>query len=94
MCCRIADMRNKQVVCIKDGCVLGYVSDVEFNTADGSLTAIIIMGKPRFFGIFGHEDDIIIPWREIEVIGQETILVNTDPTPYLKYGRKGEYSIK
>lgn len=84
MDCRIADLRNKQIVCIKNGCVLGYVSDVEFNTSDGSLTAIIILGRPKFFGIFGHEEDIVIPWREIEVIGHETILVTTDPTPFVK----------
>ena len=24
----------------------------------------------------GHEDDIVIGWKEIEVIGEETILVN------------------
>lgn len=82
MGCRIADLRNKQVVCIKNGCVLGYVYDVEFNTADGSLTAIIIPGRPRFFGILGHDEDIVIPWSEIEVIGQETVLVTTDSAPY------------
>ena len=89
MCCRIADMRNKQVVCIKIGCVLGYVYDVEFNTADGSLTAVIIPGKPRFLGIFGREEDIVIPWSEIEVIGPETILVTTDSTPFEARSKKG-----
>ena len=89
MCCRIADMRNKQVVCIKNGCVLGYVYDVEFNTADGSLTAVIIPGKPRFLGIFGWEEDIVIPWSEIEVIGPETNLVTTDSTPFEARSKKG-----
>ena len=89
MCCRIADMRNKQVVCIKNGCVLGYVYDVEFNTADGSLTAVIIPGKPRFLGIFGREEDIVIPWSEIEVIGPETLLVTTDSAPFEARSKKG-----
>ncbi len=89
MCCRIADLKNKQVVCIKDGSVLGYISDIEIDTNAGNMTSVIIPGRPKFFGIFGREDDIVIPWREIEVIGQETILVNTDPTPYIRYGRGG-----
>lgn len=92
MGCRIADLRNKQVVCIKNGCVLGYVYDVEFNTCDGTLTAIIIPGRPRFFGIFGHDEDIVIPWSEIEVIGEETVLVATDSAPYMPRVKKGFFT--
>lgn len=92
MGCRIADLRNKQVVCIKNGCVLGYVYDVEFNTCDGTLTAIIIPGRPRFFGIFGHDEDIVIPWSEIEVIGEETVLVATDSAPYTPRVKKGFFT--
>ena len=76
MICRIDEMRNKQVVSIKDGTVLGFVSDIELDTQNGSLVAIIILGRPKFFGFFGREDDIIIRWDDIEVIGKETILVN------------------
>lgn len=87
MTCRIAELRNKQVVCVKNGCVLGYISDVEINTADGQLEAIVIFGRLRFFGLLGREDDIIIPWHEIEVIGRETVLVNTDPAPYVRMNK-------
>ena len=93
MGCRIADLKNKQVVCIKNGCVLGYVYDVEFNTCDGTLTAIIIPGRPRFFGIFGHDEDIVIPWSEIEVIGEETVLVATDSASYTRRVKKGFFTI-
>lgn len=77
MICRIDELKNKQVVCVSDGCVLGYVSDIELNTESGTLTSIIIYGKPRFFGLFGREDDIIIPFEDIKVIGAETVLVST-----------------
>ena len=92
MCCRIADLSNKQVVCIKNGCVLGFIYDVEFNTSDGSLTSIIIPGRPRFFGLFGHDEDIVIPWSEIEVIGKETVLVTTDSIPFDTRTKKGFFS--
>ena len=78
MSCRIDDLRNKQVVCVKDGCVLGFVSDVEFDTESGILTAIIIYGRLRFFGLFGREADTVIPWKDIVVIGEETVLVSSD----------------
>ncbi len=84
MNCRIADLRNKQVVCLKNGCVLGFITDVELNTESGSLEAIVIGGKLRAMGLFGKEEDIVIPWREIDVIGRETVLVTTDPAPYIR----------
>ncbi|MBQ3052917.1 MAG: YlmC/YmxH family sporulation protein [Clostridia bacterium] len=84
MNCRIAELRNKQVVCTKNGCVLGFISDVEINTSDGKIEAIVILGKLRFFGLLGREDDIVIPWQEIDVIGRETVLVTTDPTPFVR----------
>ncbi len=79
MGCRIADLRNKQVVCIKDGSVLGFIVDVELNIENGSLISLIVPGRARFFGLFGREEDVVIPWSEIEVIGQETVLVSSEP---------------
>ena len=83
MVCRIDEMRQRQVVCINSGTVLGFVSDIEFDTSSGALTSVIIYGRPKLFGFFGREDDIVIPWSDIEVIGEETILVKTDCTPLL-----------
>ena len=80
MCCRIAELRNKQVVCVKTGDVLGYVSDIEVNTTTGKLESIIIYGRPRALGLFGKYDDIVIPWSDIEVIGAETVLVKSEST--------------
>ena len=79
MTCRIDELRNKQVVCVGDGGVLGFVSDIELDTDSGTLTSIIIFGRLRFFGLLGREEDIIIPWKDIRVIGSETILVQTNP---------------
>ena len=77
MICRIDEMKNKQVVCVKDGCVLGYISDIELDTEKGTLTSLVIYGRLRFFGLFGREDDIVIPYEDIKVIGAETVLVST-----------------
>lgn len=87
MDCRIADLRTKQVVCVKNGCVLGYISDVEINTTSGRIDNIVIFGRLRLFGLLGRDEDIIIPWSEIEVIGRETVLINTDPAPYVRMNK-------
>ena len=78
MNCCITDLRNKEVINTKNGCRLGCVSDVEICCETGNLTAIIIWGKYRFPIISGRDDDIRIPWCDIKVIGEETILVCID----------------
>ena len=78
MCCRIVDLKDKQVICIKDGSILGCVWDVEVDTCNGKLVSIIVMGKPKFLGIFGRGDDCVIPWCDIEIIGEDTILVSCE----------------
>ncbi|MEG1845308.1 MAG: YlmC/YmxH family sporulation protein [Oscillospiraceae bacterium] len=78
MNCCATDMREKEVINLKDGCRLGSVCDVEVDTCSGRLVAIIIYGKNKAFGFGGREDDIKINWEDIEVIGDDTILVNFD----------------
>lgn len=81
MSCRIAELRNKQVVCVRTGNVLGYVSDIEIDVKNGKLVSVIIFGRPKMLGLFGKYEDIVIPWNDIEVIGTETILVSSS-SPY------------
>ena len=73
---RIAELKDRQVVCVRDGTILGFVGDIELDTENGKLSSIVIFGRAKGFGIFGREDDIVIPWENIEIIGDETILVN------------------
>ena len=75
MNCCITDLRNKEVICAKNGCRLGCVSDVEIDTCSGCLVSIIIWGKNRCFGLMGRDEDIRICWKDIEVIGEDTIIV-------------------
>lgn len=74
--CRINDFRYKDVVCVKDGIRLGYVGDVELDTKTAQLISIVIFGKYRCFGLLGKDDDIVIAWDDIDIIGEDTILVN------------------
>ncbi|MBC8536966.1 YlmC/YmxH family sporulation protein [Feifania hominis] len=76
--CRIVDLRSKEVINMKDGSRLGYICDVEIDVCSGKLTAIVVPGAPKFFGLFGREEDIVISWDEIEKIGEDIILVFVD----------------
>lgn len=91
MNCRIVEMRNKDVVNIKDGTRLGFVSDVEVDTDNATLVAIVIYGRPKCFGLLGREDDCIIDWCDIEVIGQDTILVNCTPRRHCHPKKGGRF---
>ena len=75
MNCRLIDLRNKEVINMKDGTRLGCVDDVEIDTCNAKLVSIIVYGRLKCFGLFGREDDIIICWKDIQVIGEDTILV-------------------
>lgn len=74
-CCCLTEMRYKEVINNSNGCRLGNVSDVEVDTCSGRVTAIIIYGTGFFFGLFRKTPDIRIPWDDICVIGEDTILV-------------------
>lgn len=78
MICRFDDLRCKEIINIKTGCKLGYPDDIEFDTCTAKICKLIVYGKSKFFGLLGREEDFIIPWCDIEVIGQDTILVTCD----------------
>lgn len=79
MTVRITDMHDKEVINIADGTRLGFVDDVEVDTGTAQLVAIVIYGKSKLFGLLGREKDIVICWKDIAVIGEETVLVRGDP---------------
>lgn len=74
--CRITDLRYKEVINIPTGERLGYPRDVEINMKTGALSAIVVPGALKFFGLFGRMPDIVIPWENIDKIGDDIILVN------------------
>ena len=77
--CRIVDLRNKEVINVKDGSRIGCVNDVEVDIKCAKVVAIVIYGRLKLFGILGREEDIVIKWENIEVVGEDTILVKYSP---------------
>ena len=73
---RVTDLHCKEVVCVKDGSRLGFVADVEVELPEGRVCAIVVPGKCRFFGLFGHQEDFVIPWSAICRVGDDIILVD------------------
>ena len=89
--CCLNDLFRKEVIDIDSGKKYGCVCDVEVNVCSGRLTALILFGKYKMWGFGGREDDLRIPWEDIVVIGDETILVKMDRCRRIKppKGKKG-----
>ena len=45
MIVRIAELRDRQVICVKNGALLGMVGDIELDTESGKLSSIVIFGS-------------------------------------------------
>ena len=75
MVCGLEDMRSKEVIDIKTGERLGYIDDAEINIDSSEVIALVIYGRSGLFGIFGKEEDIVIPCADIRVVGSDVVLI-------------------
>lgn len=75
---RIEDLKQKEVINVKDGARIGFVSDVDINIKNGCVCKIIIAGPCKVLGLFGRETEYVINWCDIKKIGDDIILVDVD----------------
>ena len=75
---RMYDLRQKEVINTNDGARYGFVSDLEFDPAEGKLLALIVPGPGRVLGVFGRDQEYRIPWDVITKIGDDIVLVGCD----------------
>ncbi|MBQ2676172.1 MAG: YlmC/YmxH family sporulation protein [Clostridia bacterium] len=76
---KASELYDKEIICSSDGTRLGIMSDFDINCSTGYVETIIIYGRAKLFGLLGREEDIVIPWSCIEVMGDDIILVNCSP---------------
>ncbi|RYL95409.1 YlmC/YmxH family sporulation protein [Sporolactobacillus sp. THM7-4] len=72
---RISDFQTKEVVNVENGKRLGHIGDLDVNLSSGKIENLIIPGSGRVMGLFGKENDIVVPWSNIVRIGTDVILV-------------------
>lgn len=73
----IRELCEKEVVQLEQGVCLGRADDLTFDPATARLQSLILLGRPRLFGLLGRDDNLTIPWQEIETIGTDAVLVHT-----------------
>lgn len=75
-----SELKNKEVINIRDGCLLGCVSDLEFDLCTGDIRAIVLPGNGLLASL-SSKNRIVIPWCDIERIGKDTVLVRFKELP-------------
>ena len=73
---RIYDLKQKEVINVKDCRRLGYVGDVDFDMKTGCMLALIVPGPGCICGFLGREKEYVIPFCDICQVGSDIILVD------------------
>jgi len=74
----LSEMREKEVINIRDGVKIGLIYDFEIDLENGKVVAVIIPGPGKVLGLFGKNKDLLIEWKNIVRIGTDAILVDID----------------
>lgn len=84
---RVTELRDKEIINIRDGCRFGFVGDVEVDLETGRVRALVVPGRLRLFGLLGREDDHVFPWEAIRRFGEDIILVEAESAQALRSRR-------
>jgi YlmC/YmxH family sporulation protein len=78
----------KEVVQVQEGACLGRIDDMTIDPTTATIQSMVMLGRPKLFGLLGREESLIIPWEDIERIGLDAVLIHT-PLPETE--RKSEH---
>ena len=70
----------RDVINTVDGKRLGAIKDIDLDLETGRIKSLILPGfSSRFFSLFARNDEMVVPWENIQKIGVDVILVNVGP---------------
>jgi len=69
------DFRQKEVINMKDGKILGFVIDVDAELSDGAIKNIVVAQMGKVLKSLGGKNNLTIPWSNVRLIGEDVILV-------------------
>ncbi len=86
-------LRQKDVINLCDGTKLGNVIEIEFDSCSGQICTFSIC-KPG--GILGFSKDkpLVIPWRKIECIGEDAVLIKIPASELDCYIAQKKHNLK
>lgn len=72
---KISDLRMREVINVMNGKRLGLIKDIEIDLEAGRIKSVVLPGNGRVLGLFGKNDDVVVPWQKIKKLGMDVILV-------------------
>lgn len=69
------DFKQKEVINITDGKILGFVIDVQADFEKGEIHSIVVAKTGKIFNNINSKSNITIEWNDIKKIGEDVILV-------------------
>ncbi|MEF9992581.1 MAG: YlmC/YmxH family sporulation protein [Romboutsia sp.] len=74
---RVSDIMEKEIINVKNGKRMGFISDIDMDINDGKIVSFTIFGDSgRGFFSRGGSEGQTIHWHDILKIGCDTIIVN------------------
>lgn len=73
------ELRRREVINGSDGRRLGHIIDIVFSSESGKIRGLILPYGRR--GIFGKSQDLFVPWKCVQKIGEDVILVEIMDLP-------------
>lgn len=70
------DFRQKEVIEINTGKIIGFVVDIDAEFDIGSIKNIIVAQTSGILKSITGKNNITIPWDKIKLIGEDVILVD------------------
>ena len=71
---KISELQIKDIVNTLDGKRLGNVEDIEINLRTGKIESITVANN-KMLSFLNKDEDTVIPWSKIKMIGEDIILV-------------------
>lgn len=70
------NLRSMEVIDVKQGKKLGFISDVKIDCDENRILSIIIPEEKSSW--FSKSEDIEIAWSDVSIVGIDVILVNAN----------------
>lgn len=70
------DLKQREVININNGKILGFVIDINAEFGKGTIKSIVVAQTGKLIKSLTGKNTIEIPWDKVRVIGDDVILVD------------------
>ncbi|HUW63505.1 MAG TPA: YlmC/YmxH family sporulation protein [Spirochaetia bacterium] len=76
---KISELSRRDFINVADGMRLGPIKDVHIDRNTGRVTALVLRGNRKYWGMLGLGTDVVVPWEKIRKVGADAVLVELEP---------------